>query len=157
MQGAANAKFGGDRFPTPDTNLTKNVLTDLPNVVGQNVDEARGTLEAAGFAVNVAEPTDSTEPEGRIVSQDPGAGRAPGGTTVTITPSNGQGATVPPVTGNPQEAERQLRAAGFTSVTTACTEKDDSPQPTVTGTSPAAGEAVGRGTQITIEYTAKTC
>ncbi|APF35536.1 hypothetical protein BO218_16055 [Microbacterium paludicola] len=35
MQGAANAKFGGDRFPTPDTNLTKNVLTDLPNVVGR--------------------------------------------------------------------------------------------------------------------------
>ncbi|MDF2579496.1 MULTISPECIES: transglycosylase domain-containing protein [Microbacterium] len=157
MQGAANAKFGGDRFPTPDTNLTKNVLTDLPNVVGQTVDEARGTLEAAGFTVNVAEPTDSTEPEGRIVSQDPGAGRAPGGTTVTIAPSNGQGATVPPVTGNPQEAERQLRAAGFTSVTTACTEKDDPPQPTVTGTSPAAGEAVGRGTQITIEYTAKNC
>jgi membrane peptidoglycan carboxypeptidase len=157
MQGAANAKFGGDRFPTPDTNLTKNVLTDLPNVVGQTVDEARATLEAAGFTVNVAEPTDSTEPEGRIVSQDPGAGRAPGGTTVTIAPSNGQGATVPPVTGNPQEAERQLRAAGFTSVTTACTEKDDSPQPTVTGTSPAAGEAVGRGTQITIEYTAKNC
>lgn len=157
MQGAANAKFGGDRFPTPDTNLTKNVLTDLPNVVGQTVDEARATLEAAGFTVNVAEPTDSTEPEGRIVSQDPGAGRAPGGTTVTIAPSNGQGATVPPVTGNPQEAERQLRAAGFTSVTTACSEKDDSPQPTVTGTSPAAGEAVGRGTQITIEYTAKNC
>ncbi|MFS0712433.1 transglycosylase domain-containing protein [Microbacterium sp. 2P01SA-2] len=157
MQGAANAKFGGDRFPTPDTNLTKNVQTDLPNVVGQTVDEARGTLEAAGFTVNVAEATDSTEPEGRIVSQDPGAGRAPGGTTVTITPSNGQGATVPPVTGNPQEAERQLRAAGFTSVTTACTEKDDSAQPTVTGTSPGAGEAVGRGTQITIEYTAKNC
>ncbi|MFK4115317.1 transglycosylase domain-containing protein [Microbacterium sp. NPDC006705] len=157
MQGAANAKFGGDRFPTPDTNLTKNTLTELPNVVGQNVDEARGTLEAAGFSVNVAEPTDSTEPEGRIVSQDPGAGRAAGGATITITPSNGQGATVPPVTGNPQEAERQLRAAGFTSVTTACTEKDDPPQPTVTGTSPAAGEAVGRGTQITIEYTAKNC
>jgi len=157
MQGAANAKFGGDRFPTPDTNLTKNTLTELPNVVGQNVDEARGILEAAGFSVNVAEPTDSTEPEGRIVSQDPGAGRAAGGATITITPSNGQGATVPPVTGNPQEAERQLRAAGFTSVTTACTEKDDPPQPTVTGTSPAAGEAVGRGTQITIEYTAKNC
>ncbi|WP_307221741.1 transglycosylase domain-containing protein [Microbacterium arborescens] len=157
MQGAANAKYGGDRFPGPDQNLAKNTLTELPNVVGQNVDEARGTLEAAGFSVNVAEPTDSTEPEGRIVSQDPGAGRAAGGATITITPSNGQGATVPPVTGNPQEAERQLRAAGFTSVTTACTEKDDPPQPTVTGTSPAAGEAVGRGTQITIEYTAKNC
>ncbi|MDD7929218.1 transglycosylase domain-containing protein [Microbacterium thalli] len=157
MQRAANAKFGGDPFPAPDSNLTKNILTDLPNVVGQSVEEAERALQAAGFSVNVASPTDSTEPAGRIVSQDPGPGRAPGGTTVTITPSNGEGATVPPVTGNPQEAERQLRAAGFTSVTTACTQQEDAAQPTVTGTDPAAGTGVGRSTQITIQYAAKDC
>ena len=157
MQGAANAKYGGDPFPAPDSNLTKNVLTELPNVVGSTVDDARRTLEAAGFSVNVADATDSTEPEGRIVSQDPGAGRAAGGATITITPSNGQGATVPQVNGTPQEAERQLRSAGFTSVDASCTAKADAQQPTVTGTEPAAGTAVGRGTKITVQYTAKDC
>lgn len=157
MQRAANAKYGGDRFPTPDANLTKNVLTDLPNVVGQSVEDAERTLRAAGFSVNVADATDSSEPEGRIVSQDPGAGRVAGGSTVTITPSNGQGASVPAVTGNPEEAERQLRSAGFTNIDTSCTERESADQPTVTGTDPAAGSAVGRGTQITIQYAAKDC
>lgn len=157
MQRAANAKYGGDRFPTPDSNLTKNVLTDLPNVVGQSVEDAERTLRAAGFSVNVADATDSSEPEGRIVSQDPGAGRAAGGSTVTITPSNGQGASVPAVTGNPEEAERQLRSAGFTNIDTSCTERESAEEPTVTGTDPAAGSAVGRSTQITIQYAAKDC
>ncbi|KAA9085266.1 transglycosylase domain-containing protein [Microbacterium radiodurans] len=156
MQRAANRKYGGDAFPTPDSNLTKNVLTDLPNVVGQSVEDAQRTLEGAGFSVNVAEPIDAPEAAGTIVAQDPAGGRAAGGATVTITPSNGEGVALPSVSGSPQDAERQLRAAGFTSVTTACTEQDGA-QPTVTGTDPAAGSTVGRSTQITIQYTADDC
>lgn len=157
MQRAANAKYGGDRFPTPDTNLTKNTVRPLPSVVGQTVDEARATLDAAGFSVNVGAPVDAAEPEGRIVAQDPAGGQAPGGTTVTITPSNGQGVALPQVTGTPQDADRQLRAAGFTSVAATCTEQAGTAQPTVTGTDPAAGSIVGRGAQITIQFTANDC
>lgn len=157
MQRAANAKYGGDRFPTPDTNLTKNTVRPLPNVVGQSIDEAQATLDAAGFSVNVGEPVDAAEAEGRIVAQDPAGGQAPGGTTVTITPSNGQGVALPQVTGTPQDAERQLRAAGFTSVAATCTEQAGTAQPTVTGTDPAAGSVVGRGAQVTIQFTANDC
>lgn len=157
MQEAANAKYGGEEFGTPDPNLTRNVQRDLPSVVGQSIEEAQATLEAAGFGSTVGEAIDAVEPAGTIVAQDPPAGRAPGGTVITITPSNGQGVGVPSVSGTPQEAERQLRAAGFTSITGSCTEQPNATAQTVTGTDPAAGTIVGRGTAISIQYTANDC
>ncbi len=156
MQEAANAKYGGEQFGAPDPNLTRNVLRDLPSVVGQSVEEAQQTLEAAGFGVNVGDPVDGTEPAGTITAQDPPAGRVAGGTVVTISPSNGQGIAMPSVSGSPQDAERQLRAAGFTSISGSCTEQPGG-QPTVTGTDPAAGTTVGRSTAVTIQYTANDC
>ncbi len=157
MQESANAKFGGDQFGAPDPNLTRNVLRDLPSVVGQSVEQAQRTLENAGFSVNVADPVDAPESAGTIVAQDPSAGRAAGGTVVTISPSNGEGVSMPRVNGSPQDAERQLRAAGFTNVTTDCTEDPDAERPSVTGTDPDAGSTVGRSTAVTIQYTAKEC
>lgn len=157
MQGAANSKYGGDRFPEPAAELTKRVLTDLPSVIGQTVEQARSTLQAAGFSVNVADAADGVEAAGTIIAQDPGAGKAPGGATVTITPSNGSGVAVPGVSGTPQDAARQLAQAGFASVSAECTQGGDSDQGVVTGTNPAAGTITNRGTAITIQYQAKDC
>ena len=158
MQGAANAKFGGDRFPDPDAALTKRQLTDLPSVIGMTVDRAQQTLTAAGFSVTVGDPVDGTEAVGTIIQRDPGAGRVAGGTTVTIRPSNGQGIAVPGVSGKPADAVANLKAQGFTNVGQQCTaapNADDNG--TVTGTDPAAGTVVNRGTQITVQYQAKNC
>lgn len=158
MQGAANAKFGGDAFPGPDSTLTKRQLADLPSVIGMSVDDATQTLRTAGFSVSVGDPVDGTEAPGTVVQQDPGAGRIAGGTTVTIRPSNGEGVAVPAVSGKPDAAVSALRAAGFGQVSTACTQKDDAPpEGTVTGTDPTAGAVVNRNTAISVQYQAKTC
>ena len=93
--GPSNAVYGGDAFPQPDNDLTKTVLTDLPNVVGKSVDEATKILQEAGFDVIVGAPVDSTEAAGIVAAQNPGAGKVAGGTAITISPSNGQGVTVP--------------------------------------------------------------
>ncbi|OUZ12517.1 hypothetical protein BHE97_02100 [Aeromicrobium sp. PE09-221] len=60
----------------------------VPNVVGQQRDEAQRTLEDAGFEVSVTEDANADAPDGQVVSQNPGSGTqlAPG-TTITITVS----------------------------------------------------------------------
>src|SRR5690606_32292366 len=45
MQRAANAKYGGDRFPQPDSALTKRTYVTLPNVIGMDEDDAVDTLK----------------------------------------------------------------------------------------------------------------
>ncbi|MFT4051289.1 MAG: penicillin-binding protein [Microbacterium sp.] len=158
MQGAANTKYGGDEFPDPDSTLTKSTLTDLPSVVGQTVEEATSTLEAAGFTVTVGDEVDSTEAEGTVVSQSPSAGQVASGTTVTITASNGNGITVPAVSGTLSAAIATLESAGFTDIDTQCTESDSaSENGTVTGTDPATGTVTTDSTQITVKYQARSC
>ncbi len=157
MQGAANAIYGGDAFPAPDPNLTKQVLTTLPSVIGMPVDQAQQTLQAAGFDVTVGDAVDGAEAAGTVTRQEPGAGRVAAGTMVTIYPSNGQGVAVPGVSGTPLEAQAALRGAGFGNITLQCTEQDSATSPTVTGTNPAAGTVVSRSAPITITYQAKKC
>ncbi|AOS61083.1 penicillin-binding protein [Actinoalloteichus hymeniacidonis] len=65
-----------------------------PDVIGMKADEARKTLEDAGYGVN-EQSVDATEPEGTVVSQSP-EGFAPAGETVTISVSNGN----PPTEGS---------------------------------------------------------
>ncbi|ALJ19468.1 transglycosylase domain-containing protein [Microbacterium sp. No. 7] len=158
MQDSANAKYGGDDFPEPDSNLTRRVLVDLPSVIGMTVDEATRVLERAGFGVVVGAPAPGKEAKGTIMGQNPGAGQVGGDTTVTITPSNGEGVSVPGVSGTPQNARSQLNAAGFQSVDLKCTVKADAPKDGVaTGTNPAAGTVTGRDAKITVEYQAPQC
>ncbi|MCT9820994.1 transglycosylase domain-containing protein [Microbacterium sp. W1N] len=158
MQRAANSKYGGDAFAAPDGELTKQVLVDLPSVIGQNVDQATRTLQGAGFGVTVGDPVDGVEAAGTIVAQSPGAGKVAGGTNVVISPSNGAGVAVPGVSGNPQEAAQQLQRAGFTSLTAECTASEGAPeQGVVTGTNPAAGTITNRGAAIAIQFQAKDC
>lgn len=150
MQFAANQLLGGgDRFPQPDGNLTRRVLTDLPSVVGLTMDDARRTLQSAGFSVNEGAAVDSDIAEGLVAEQDPGAGQAPGGTTVTISPSNGQGSSVPDVSGlDLEDAINTLNAAGFGNVAPhgSCAADDAE----VKSTNPSAGSAATKSTTVTI-------
>ena len=59
------------------------VLVDVPNVVGQQVDQARQALEAAGFEVTVRKALGGFF--GTVRLQDPGGGKAPKGSTITLT------------------------------------------------------------------------
>jgi serine/threonine-protein kinase len=60
------------------------VLVDVPNVVGQQLDQARTALEGAGFKVEVRRALGGFF--GTVRLQDPaGGGKAPKGSTVTLT------------------------------------------------------------------------
>jgi len=158
MQRAANAEYGGQAFPEPDKELTRRTYVNLPSVIGMTVDEATSRLREAGFSVTVGDAVDATEAEGTIVEQTPGAGRVVSGTTVTIRPSNGEGATVPGVGGTPQQAAAALRAAGFSNLRAECSDAEGAPKEgVVTGTDPAAGETVSKGDTITVEYQSPDC
>lgn len=149
IQSAANAVYGGDRFPAPDSKLTKQVMADVPNVVGQTIEQATATLEAAGFTVAVGNPVDSDQPTNIIVAQDP-TGQAATGMTVTISPSNGTGATIPAeVIGQSRAAaQNTLFGVGFTSI--AFDNTCNSPNAKVASTNPAAGTAASKSTTIQI-------
>ena len=158
IQGAANAVYGGDAFPPPDPNLSRLVLRDLPNVVGKSVDEAKSILSAAGFTPVVGQPVPGIQPAGVIEAQDPGAGKVAGGTTVTISPSNGQGRTVPETKGQSlQNAMAAVAGAGFNAQPGSCTEKANAGAGRVTGTSPGAGEVLPAGTTVSVNYDAANC
>ncbi len=158
IQGAANAAYGGDPFPPPDQNLTRQILADLPSVVGKSVTEAQNILWAAGFSPVVGEPVPGMQPEGLIETQDPGAGRVPSGTSVTISPSNGQGSTVPDVKGQSlQDAMAAIAGAGFVPERGDCEKKSKAGAGKVTGTSPGAGEVLTQGSKVSIDYQARKC
>ncbi|MET0812069.1 MAG: penicillin-binding transpeptidase domain-containing protein, partial [Microbacterium sp.] len=161
IQGNANAWYGGDKFPGPDAELTRQVLADLPSVVGKSIDEATKILSDLGFEVTVGAPVDSTEGAGIIAAQDPPAGKAGGGSPVTIFPSTGEGVAVPDVSGRALDAAKNdLRAAGFGNARDgACTVDASLPgnQTKVSGTDPAAGTVTNRNTQIAVNYAARAC
>lgn len=163
IQRAADAKYGGGKFPTPDKAMTQKSYVTLPSVVGYSTAQAQSRLQSYGFTVAVGPQVDSVEPAGTIVSQSPGAGRVVAGTTIVISPSNGEGTTVPGVAGTPDQAKATLSAAGFTKIDTKCTasgEKDDKGKPTpgqVTGTTPAAGAMTSKSAKITVNYTSSSC
>jgi membrane peptidoglycan carboxypeptidase len=157
---AANAAYGGEDFPKPDLNLTRQILTAVPNTVGMPVDQARAKLEDAGFTVLVGEAVDSGEAEGIITRQDPPGGKIDEGATVTINPSNGQGASVPDVIGQrPDQALSAIRGAGFgNAVPGTCTEdKSVDKAGVVTSTDPAANTVTNRNSQITVNYSRDKC
>ena len=59
---------------------------DVPDVTGQRRGPATSQLRAAGFKVAVNEqPVQDETQDGTVVAQDPGAGKAAQGATVTLT------------------------------------------------------------------------
>jgi Serine/threonine protein kinase len=60
--------------------------TELPNVVGQTLDDAQATLKGAKYKVSVQEQPSDTVPQGSVISMSPAAGTqlAPGRTVVLV-------------------------------------------------------------------------
>jgi len=82
-RGAAIAVVVSQGPPPPDA-------VDVPDVSGQNADEATRTLEEAGFAVQIIEVYSENVAQGQIVGQAPAANTpSPPGATVTIAVSQG--------------------------------------------------------------------
>jgi beta-lactam-binding protein with PASTA domain/predicted Ser/Thr protein kinase len=125
-------------------------LVQVPNVVGQDKNDARQQLEEAGFSVRV-EQTFSDAPKNEVVAQAPSAGASVDkGSQVTLTVSKGQQKVeVPDVTGMDVKAARaELRGAGF-KVTTV-KEPTEGGDNTVTDQTPAGGSKADKGSEVTI-------
>ncbi|MEU3145188.1 Stk1 family PASTA domain-containing Ser/Thr kinase [Streptomyces sp. NPDC006999] len=97
--------------------VSKGNPVDIPEVTGEDLQDARAELEEAGLEVEIATGRITSEHDaGRVARQSPGAGsEAVEGDTVTLTLSKGpEMIEVPDVVGDGvDEATRTLEAAGF--------------------------------------------
>jgi beta-lactam-binding protein with PASTA domain/tRNA A-37 threonylcarbamoyl transferase component Bud32 len=110
--------------PAEGNNVPANTLVTLfvskgqapiavPNVVGQQQDQAAATLQSKGFKVDTKTDATSSSPAGQVISQNPSGGTAAPGATITITVSGGA-VSVPSVVGDSQQtASLVLTTAGF--------------------------------------------
>jgi serine/threonine-protein kinase len=152
-----------DMDPKPGTKVDKKSLVTLlvssgsapapiPNVVGQNVDDATSALEAAGFNVTTEQRQDDKRAEGTVLAQDPKAGTtANKGSSVKLTVSAGK-----PKVGVPDEtlkdaaaAAGELRSLGLVA---ALKEQpsDSVDRGKVISTDPPGGTQVDKGSTVTL-------
>ena len=128
-------------------------LVNVPNVVGQQLDQARATLEVNGFKVETTFEDNPDFDDGEVVSQDPeGNTEAPEGSTVELTVSNGEPVlAVPDVVGFSEEDARSvLGDAGFTNIRTELVFDEDVEVGKVVEQDPAAGQEAPLSADITL-------
>ncbi|MGA5420838.1 Stk1 family PASTA domain-containing Ser/Thr kinase [Streptomyces lavendulocolor] len=123
---------------------------EVPSVVEQSENTARGNLETKGFEVKV-EYKESDKQPGEVLEQDPTGGtQAEKGSRVTLTVSKQAERDVPPVTGQQFDAAKsQLETLGFQ----VKREDVDSEQPanTVVGQTPEGGSKAPKGSEVTLK------
>lgn len=125
---------------------------DLPDVVGRDVNAARDLLEGKNFVVEVTLKADDKAPADQVISQQPpGGGKAPQGSTVTLTVSSGrEQVPVPNVVGKEQSAAANiLGQAGF-DTSTQSTSSDTVATGSVIRTEPATGTPLAKGSTVTM-------
>jgi eukaryotic-like serine/threonine-protein kinase len=122
----------------------------VPGVVGLDDQAALAALQNAGLS-GVEVQHDSTEPEGKVLSQSPGPGKLVArGSQVTIFASTGA-ITVPDVVGQARKtAVTALKKAGFTVAVTEETTDDPTQVGRVISEFPPGGSRGRRGDTVTI-------
>ncbi|MCU1451245.1 MAG: pknB, partial [Acidimicrobiales bacterium] len=131
--------------------LTRPDKHEVPNVTGKPLAAALAIVQNAGFNPNV-ERTTATAPAGIVIRQNPQpASRAPQGSTVTLTVSDGPGTKpVPDVINQPRKvAVKALTAAGF-KVSVRTDSSPDVKKGLVISTSPPASTPAEVGSTVTV-------
>jgi len=119
---ALNAKYGGNAFPAPATQLLTGSGLEVPDVRGRTLEQAKPLLEGLGFVFADGGQIDSEAPAGTIVSTDPSPGtKSAKGVTVTVFTSRGNKIEVPDVVKNGKTnsyavATATLQSDGFTNI-----------------------------------------
>ncbi|MCL2393863.1 MAG: Stk1 family PASTA domain-containing Ser/Thr kinase [Acidimicrobiaceae bacterium] len=128
------------------------VLVAVPDVTGQDQQEATDNLEHAGFRVTVATAHSNTVAQGLVIRSNPAPhSQEAQGSAVQITVSTGRRTeTIPTLVGkSPTEAGSALAELGLT--TQQVTESSNTvPNGQVTRTSPPAGTRVPAGSSVTV-------
>jgi serine/threonine-protein kinase len=121
----------------------------IPDVIGDNRETARATLEELGLQVRFESRFDDA-PENDVIAVDPPVGTdVAHGSRVTLTFSKGP-RKIPDVVGMPEDRARSaLKDAGF-EVDAVPDGESEEPKGTVTRQSPPAGTAQPSGTTVTI-------
>jgi serine/threonine-protein kinase len=126
-------------------------IVAIPDVAGLTEEEARKRLENAGFQVTVQQQFSKTVPRGQAIGTEPAAGtQFSTGQPVTLLISRGVNTvTIPDVVGlDDQAALAELSNAGLSG---ALVQRESTEaQGQVLSQSPAAGQRVQRGSQVTI-------
>jgi eukaryotic-like serine/threonine-protein kinase len=123
---------------------------EVPDVTGLDDQAALAALQNAGLS-GVLVQRDSTDPEGTVLNQSPGAGKlVPRGSQVTIFASTGA-ITVPDVVGQERKtAVNALKKAGFTAAVTEENTDDPAQVGRVISEFPPGGSRGRRGDTVTI-------
>jgi eukaryotic-like serine/threonine-protein kinase len=123
---------------------------EVPDVTGRDDQAALAALQNAGLS-GVLVQRDSTDPEGTVLNQSPGAGKlVPRGSQVTIFASTGA-ITVPDVVGQERKtAVNALKKAGFTAAVTEENTDDPTQVGRVISEFPPGGSRGRRGDTVTI-------
>ena len=126
--------------------------SQIPNVIGLTQSAAEELL--AGYNVNIQRAPDSRIPKDRVASQLPlAATRAPQGSSVTLTISDGPGDTTIPTTivgMSLEEARNELSAAGLL-ITRIVPVDSNSRTGTVLKITPDAGSIIEAGSGVELE------
>jgi eukaryotic-like serine/threonine-protein kinase len=134
----------------------------VPNVVGDTVAQATAKIRAAGLTSATTYKFDSTVPKNQVISTNPAYGNTePKGTTVHILASEGTKPTakvaVPSVvTDTRPQAVAALKAKGFNAVVHKVPPEAGVRANTVVGQNPGAGAMEPKGSNVTIDVTART-
>ncbi|UIJ35117.1 transglycosylase domain-containing protein [Allobranchiibius sp. GilTou73] len=75
--------------PSSPSSSSTSTQISVPNVVGQDINSAIATLQAAGFHVQVGPNRPGPQPRGQITAMSASGGSASQGTTIFIYPSSG--------------------------------------------------------------------
>jgi beta-lactam-binding protein with PASTA domain/predicted Ser/Thr protein kinase len=135
--------------------LTRPSDLAVPDVIGQNVDQANQVLDSKGFNVAI-KAVPSGAPRNQVVEQDPiptdrGGGKAEEGSTVTLSVSSGPAIVSVPTVANLSEAAatKRLETAGFR-VSTQEQFSKSVRRGLVIGTSPPAGTQLSTAQAVTL-------
>jgi beta-lactam-binding protein with PASTA domain/predicted Ser/Thr protein kinase len=126
-------------------------IVAVPDVAGLSLSDATTRLEKAGFKVTTRDEFSNTVPKGRAIGTEPAAGtQLSTSQVVTVLVSRGTNQVeVPGVVGlDDQDALAALQNAGLSGI---LVQRDSTePEGQVLSQSPAAGNLVPRGSQVTI-------
>lgn len=130
-------------------------LVAVPAVVGMTREDGVNAIEAVGLKVSEVTEAFSSQPRGKIATQNPAAStQVPKDSTVALVVSKGPEMTiVPTVTGMSKEAATtRLQEAGLVADPQVLTSTTD-PENIVKTQNPSGGESVPKGSKVTINVT----